>query len=242
MSKLILTLDGVIVKEVELMKTRSTIGRRPYNDIVIDNLAVSGEHAVIENTGQQVILKDLGSTNGTYINGKPIRKQALEIGDKIEIGKYKIEYVESTEITKEEALSKFSQRTPNGAQNSSNPPSPPKSQSSSNPPTSPGTTLPTSLPGPPPTLDGSSIEGPRILVLNGISAGRSLALTKVVSTIGNPSVSVASIIRRVDGYDLAHVTGKAASVNGVSAADSSIALKHGDLIDVGGIELEFLEH
>ena len=48
MPKLIVSIDGVVVKEFQLTKDRSTIGRRPYNDVVIDNLAVSGEHAVIQ--------------------------------------------------------------------------------------------------------------------------------------------------------------------------------------------------
>jgi hypothetical protein len=229
MPKLILSLDGVVVKEVQLSKSRSTIGRRPYNDIVIENLAVSGQHAVLENTGRQVILKDLGSTNGTYVNGKPIRKQALQYGDQIEIGKYKIAYVEKTGHTLPDALSQTDGRAI-------------VNDYSNLPPSEP--TIPAALAAIPPTLDDSAIEGPRVQVLNGASAGRSLALTKVVSTIGNPNVSVASIIRRGnDGYDLAHVTGdQAAMVNGVSAAECSIALKHGDRIDVGGVQLEFLDH
>jgi hypothetical protein len=227
MSKLILSLDGVPVKEVQLSKSRSTIGRRPYNDIVIENLAVSGEHAVIENTGNRVVLKDLGSTNGTYVNGKPIRKQALEYGDQVEIGRYKIRYVESTGNTKPGALGKSDGGTVGGDSGGLI-----------------GPTVPSALSGgAPPTMDGDAIEGPRVRVLNGTSAGKSMALTKVVSTIGKPNVSVASIIRREHGYDLAHVTGdEVATVNGVSAIDGFIALRHGDRIDVGGVQLEFLDH
>ena len=223
MSKLILSLDGVIVKEVQLNKSRSTIGRRPYNDVVIENLAVSGEHAVIEHTGNQVVLKDLGSTNGTYVNGKPIRKQVLEYGDQIEIGRYKIQYAESTGHTLPSGLGKL---PTNGEGNGVV-----------------GATIPAALFVAPPTMDGDAIEGPRVRVLNGASTGKSLALTKVVSTIGKPSVSVASIIRRGGNYDLVHVTGdQVASVNGVAAVDGFIALKHGDRIDVGGVQLEFLDH
>ena len=88
MPKVIVSIDGVVIKEVQLTKDRTTLGRRPYNDIVIDNLAVSGEHAVIQIAEGEAILEDLNSTNGTYINGKAIKKQPLQNNDSIEIGKY----------------------------------------------------------------------------------------------------------------------------------------------------------
>src|SRR5882757_7115181 len=93
MGKLVVSLDGVVIKEVQLTKDRTTLGRRPYNDIVIDNLAVSGEHAVLQMTGNEVYLEDLNSTNGTYVNGKAVKKQLLQNSDTVEIGKYKIKYV-----------------------------------------------------------------------------------------------------------------------------------------------------
>src|SRR5512142_1035696 len=93
MPKMIVSIDGVVIKEVQLSKDRTTLGRRPYNDIVIDNLAVSGEHAVLLMNGNEVFLEDLNSTNGTYVNGKAVKKQLLQNTDTVEIGKYKIKYV-----------------------------------------------------------------------------------------------------------------------------------------------------
>ena len=93
MPKLVVSLDGVVIKEVQLTKDKTTLGRRPYNDIVIDNLAVSGEHAVLQMVGQDVYIEDQNSTNGTYINGRAIKKQLLQHNDTIEIGKYKIKYL-----------------------------------------------------------------------------------------------------------------------------------------------------
>ncbi len=93
MPKMIVSIDGVVIKEVQLTKDRTTLGRRPYNDIVIDNLAVSGEHAVMQMSGGSVTIEDLNSTNGTYVNGKAVKKQQLANDDLIEIGKYKIRYV-----------------------------------------------------------------------------------------------------------------------------------------------------
>ena len=78
MPKMIVSIDGVVIKEVQLTKDRTTLGRRPYNDIVIDNLAVSGEHAVLQLGGNDVFLEDLNSTNGTYVNGKAVKKQLLQ--------------------------------------------------------------------------------------------------------------------------------------------------------------------
>ena len=81
MPKMIVSIDGVVIKEVQLTKERTTLGRRPYNDIVIDNLAVSGEHAVLHMVGSEVQIEDLNSTNGSYVNGKAVKKQALQNGD-----------------------------------------------------------------------------------------------------------------------------------------------------------------
>ena len=85
MSKLVVSLDNVVIKEFQITKDRTTLGRRPYNDIVIDNLAVSGEHAVLLAVGEDVYIEDLNSTNGTYINGKAIKKQLLVHNDTVEI-------------------------------------------------------------------------------------------------------------------------------------------------------------
>ena len=93
MPKMIVSIDGVVIKEVQLTKERTTLGRRPYNDLVIDNLAVSGEHAAFVLEGDTTLVEDLNSTNGTYVNGKAIRRQALAHGDLVEIGKYKIRFV-----------------------------------------------------------------------------------------------------------------------------------------------------
>ena len=81
-----------MIKEVQISKDKTTLGRRPYNDIVIDNLAVI-EHAVMQLSGSDVFIEDLNSTNGTYINGKAVKKQLLNHNDTVEIGKYKIKFL-----------------------------------------------------------------------------------------------------------------------------------------------------
>src|SRR3954471_24857946 len=93
MVKLILSLDGQLIKEFILSKERTSIGRKPHNDIQIDNLAVSGEHAVIMTILNDSFLEDLGSTNGTLVNGQPVKKHFLQNNDVIELGKYKLKFV-----------------------------------------------------------------------------------------------------------------------------------------------------
>ena len=93
MAKLILSMDGLVLKEIPLVKERLTIGRKSHNDIQIDNLAISGDHAAIVNILNDSFLEDLNSTNGTLVNGQPIKKHFLRHGDVIELSKYKLKYM-----------------------------------------------------------------------------------------------------------------------------------------------------
>ena len=93
MAKLVLTFNGDVVKEFELDQETMTIGRKPENDIHIDNLAVSGLHAKILTILNDSFIEDLGSTNGTFIAGDKITKHALKHNDVIAIGKHELKYV-----------------------------------------------------------------------------------------------------------------------------------------------------
>jgi len=218
MGKLVVSLDGVVIKEVQITKDKTTLGRRPYNDIVIDNLAVSGEHAVLQMVGNDVFIEDLNSTNGTYINGKAVKKQLLAHDDTVEIGKYKIKYLaddgqdyEKTMIMK------------------------------------PGAAAPTFMhTAPQPTHSGfgnlAPVQPASIKVLNGAAAGREVSLTKVVTTVGKPGVQVASITKRPGGYVFAHVEGASRpTVNGASLTGESIPLKNGDVIELAGTQMQFIQ-
>ncbi|WP_418317323.1 FHA domain-containing protein [Piscinibacter sakaiensis] len=216
MGKLIVSLEGVVIKEVELTKEKTTLGRRPYNDIVIDNLAVSGEHAVLQKAGNDVFIEDLNSTNGTYINGKAVKKQLLSHNDSVEIGKYKIKYLvddgggyEKTQVFRADASA-------TGAHSSFNP----------------------SGLG---NLSGS-VAPASIKVLNGAAAGREMVLTKVVTTVGKPGVQVASITKRPNGYLFAHVDGaNRPLVNGQPLVGETAPLKNGDVIELAGTQMQFVQ-
>jgi len=103
MAKLILSLDGMVIREYPLTKERTTLGRKPHNDIVIDNLAISGEHAMIMTILNDSFLEDLGSTNGTLVNGQPIKKHFLQNNDVVELGKYKLKYVTEAAVAQTSA-------------------------------------------------------------------------------------------------------------------------------------------
>lgn len=100
MPKIVIMMDGNATKEVKLSKERTAIGRRPYNDIVIEHLAVSGEHAAFLMQSGVVFVEDLNSTNGTFVNGRSVQKQQLQYGDTLEIGKCKIRFEADAEVGK----------------------------------------------------------------------------------------------------------------------------------------------
>lgn len=92
MARLILSLDNQVLAEYNMSKERYTIGRLPDNDVRIDNPAVSGHHSLIINILNDSFLEDLNSTNGTYVNGKLIKKHALQHGDVITIGHHQLRF------------------------------------------------------------------------------------------------------------------------------------------------------
>jgi hypothetical protein len=218
MGKLVVSLDGVVIKEVQITKDKTTLGRRPYNDIVIDNLAVSGEHAVLQMVGNDVFIEDLNSTNGTYINGKAVKKQLLAHNDTVEIGKYKIKYLveDGGDYEKTMVLRQGSYAgSPAGFAHTTN---------------SGFGAL------------GAPVPAASIKVLNGAAAGREVNLTKVVTTVGKPGVQVASITKRPGGYVFAHVEGSLRpTVNGNPLTGDSVHLKNGDVIELAGTQMQFVQ-
>ena len=209
MPKMIVSIDGVVIKEVQLTKDRTTLGRRPYNDIVIDNLAVSGEHAVMQMSGSDVTLEDLNSTNGTYVNGKAIKKQQLQNGDTVEIGKYKIKFVH------EGASDNYEKTTVINSGNVVKPEAP---------------------------AAASAAGNAAIKVMSGAASGREVPLVKVVTTIGKPGVAVAAITRRPHGYVVALVEGtEKPTVNDKPIGTEALDLRHGDMIELAGTRMQFIQ-
>ena len=212
MPKLIVSIDGVVIKEVTLTKDRTSLGRRPYNDVVIDNLAISGEHAAVHLHGEEVEIEDLGCTNGTFLNGQPIKRQRLHNGDVVDIGKYKIRFVHEGQQPSFEKTMIFK----------------------------PGQ-LPTALRGVTASASAPTLQA-SIKVLSGAAAGREVELVKIVTTIGKPGVAVASITRRPHNYVLTHVEGDQITVlNGQPIGTEPVALHSGDVLDLAGTQMQFLQ-
>jgi pSer/pThr/pTyr-binding forkhead associated (FHA) protein len=93
MTKLVLQQGGTVIGEYPLLKPVVTIGRKPDNDLRIDNLAVSGHHARVTKDGDRFMIEDLGSTNGTFIGATRIKEHALSDGMEITVGKYTLRFV-----------------------------------------------------------------------------------------------------------------------------------------------------
>jgi pSer/pThr/pTyr-binding forkhead associated (FHA) protein len=225
MPKMIVSIDGVVIKEVQLTKDRTTLGRRPYNDIVIDNLAVSGEHAVLQLTGNEVYLEDLNSTNGTYVNGKAVKKQLLQNNDTVEIGKYKIKFIN------EAAGASFEKTMVIKAGTVAQPPAQPAAPAAGAAAAAPAAAAA--------DLNGITAS---IKVLSGAAAGREVALVKVVTTIGKPGVAVAAITKRPHGFVVAHVEGSnKPTLNGAAIGPEPVTLKNGDLLELAGTQMQFVQ-
>ncbi|MBH9551830.1 FHA domain-containing protein [Inhella gelatinilytica] len=217
MAKLVLSLDGVVIKEIPLTKDRTTLGRRPYNDIVIDNLAVSGEHAVLQLVGADVLIEDLNSTNGTYLNGKAIKKQQLRANDVVEIGKYKLKYLAEEQGDYDKTMILKPGELP--------------------PVMAPRPASPSGFGGLGPAVGPASIK-----VMSGAAAGREVQLTKVVTTVGKPGVQVASITKRPTGYVFSHVEGpQRPLINGSPILTDGVPLKNGDTIELAGTKMQFVQ-
>ena len=241
MPKMIVSIDGVVIKEVQLTKDRTTLGRRPYNDIVIDNLAVSGEHAVLQLTGNEVYLEDLNSTNGTYVNGKAVKKQQLQNNDTVEIGKYKIKFINEAPGATFEKTMIFKPGMV--------PPVPRPAAAA------PAEVAAGAAPAAAPTaaqsaaaaaavinkpFDPSSMNA-SIKVLSGAAAGREVPLVKVVTTIGKPGVAVAAITKRSNGFVVAHVEGaNKPLLNGSQIGGEPVTLKNGDMLELAGTQMQFV--
>ena len=253
MAKLILSMDGLVLKEINLTKERTTIGRKPHNDIQIDNLAVSGEHAVIVTILQDSFLEDLGSTNGTVVNGQSIKKHFLQNNDIIELGKYKLKYVNETPagVAKAADFEKTMVLRPGAVKPAPGPASVPAPQAAAPAAPAPAAAkMGDTAQGPATTMPPVSAAAPKpaaapqksaaLQLLSGANAGKELDLTKPLTTLGKPGVQVAVITRRPQGFFITHVEGASFPVvNGKPLDAQAHALNDHDVIELAGVKMEF---
>jgi pSer/pThr/pTyr-binding forkhead associated (FHA) protein len=237
MARLMLSLDGQVLAEYNMTKERYTVGRLPDNDVRIDNAAVSGHHALIINILNDSFLEDLNSTNGTYVNGKLIKKHALQHADVITIGHHQLRFVDQEEadadpdefektmvihpssasVEKMNLAARAVQQAASGT----------AATESADARSAPSGTLPTA----------------RLQVLSGAFAGKELELTKALTTLGRPGVQVAGVTRRSEGYYIVHVDsledGNYPVVNGKRIGPRAQKLEDNDVIELAGVKMGF---
>jgi pSer/pThr/pTyr-binding forkhead associated (FHA) protein len=226
MAKLILSMDGLVLKEIMLNKERLTIGRKPSNDIQIDNLAISGEHAAVVTILNDSFLEDLNSTNGTLVNGQSVKKYFLRNNDVVELGKYKLKYMTDMSTAAVSDVDKAVMRRSGGRADALLSPndSPARSNVGATPATPPA----------PHTVAGF------VQLLSGANAGKELELTKTLTTLGKPGMQVAVIAKRPNGFFITHVEGSQFPVvNGVQLDAQAHQLNDHDVIEIAGIKMEF---
>ncbi len=235
-AKLVLTSNSGEKEEVPLTKETTTIGRKPSNDIHIDNLSVSGNHAQVITILEDSFLEDLGSTNGTYVNGKLIKKHALEHGDKITLGKYQITYESSSggndqDFEQTMIIRPGEAGMPEQAGNKEIDKSVQK--------------ISAAMASEAASSSDQSHENKTacLQLLSGANAGKELTLKKALTTIGQPGVQVAAITRRPQGFFLIHVDGgphnTVPKVAGSPIGSNAHQLKDHDIIEVAGVKMEF---
>ncbi len=254
MAKLNFSLDGKLLSEFALDKERITIGRRPTNDIHIDNLAVSGEHAMILTMGNDSFLEDLNSTNGTMVNHKLIKKHVLQHNDVIEFGKYQLKYLSDNQAKKPQTdgfVQTMLVSKPKSAeeQNAVAPvaaaaetatmPVPIQASEQAAEPLPEQTQEEQPLSIPADGLRGAANTA-RLQVLNGANVGQELMLNRAMVKLGMPGVQLAVITKRPHGYFVSHVEGdKRPLVNGQSIGMQAQALNDLDVIELADLKVEF---
>jgi pSer/pThr/pTyr-binding forkhead associated (FHA) protein len=246
MARLMLSLDGSVLAEYNMNKERYTIGRLPDNDIRIDNPAVSGHHSLIINILNDSFLEDLNSTNGTYVNGKLIKKHAMQHGDVITVGHHQLRFVDSQdgaaeqdEFEKTMVITPSSQGEDRIRRVGVAVDQAAKAVASKRP------AAPVGLPNAGIPETATALPKAKLQVLSGAFAGRELELTKALTTLGRPGVQVAAITRRAEGYFIVHVdSGKEndfPQVNGVPIGPQARRLNDNDVVQLAGVKMGFFE-
>jgi pSer/pThr/pTyr-binding forkhead associated (FHA) protein len=243
MSKLILSFESTVLKTFPLDKERVTIGRRPDNDIQVDNLAVSGLHAVVTTVENDSVVEDQHSTNGTMVNGQPIQKHLLQHNDVIELGKHKLRFM--TEAAVAANYQNYAKtmviRRPDVTGASATP----AVAARDIPTVAPIAMKPAVTPKPaaaPEHLSAAPAQEVReaaLKVLSGSAAGRVLDLNKNLTTIGKAGVQVVVFTRRPVGYFMSVVEGDAPLVNGEPLSEQARQLNDQDTIQIANTKMSF---
>ncbi len=216
MAKLVIKLNNNIVDHIEINQGDMKIGRKPGCEIHLDNLSVSGEHANIFSIGEDSFIQDMGSTNGTYVNGKKIAKHHLKNGDLVQIGKYSLAYMHEGEESPADYAKTVIITTPVAPE--------PKAAAAKA----------AAKPAPVPVGQAA------IITLGSSGTSKRIELTKTVTNLGKAGRRAGSITRTAEGYLLAAGGDEAPKLNGRPLSGKNVRLRNGDIIEVAGTRLQFL--
>ena len=231
MAKLILKFNDAVIDQIEVKPGDMAIGRRPGSDVLLDNLAVSGNHANIFTVGEDSFIQDLDSTNGTFINNKKITKHHLKNGDIILIGKHSIIYTNDKVEKSADNFAKTVIINPAG-----------KAAGDAQKPnvTAGLDKKPADTAKPVETASGVDTRQGAIFILSGANSGKRIELTAPVTNLGKTGKPAGTITRKQNSYILsAAKDGEVPKLNGKRVPAQGEELKNGDIIEVGDSRLQF---
>lgn len=218
MAKLIMTLDGAIIREYMIDKDSISIGRKHGNDIQLNDLTVSGRHALITTMGENAYVDDLGSTNGTLLNGARVAKSLLKHSDVIQVGNYQFTFFTADDEEYEPTM--FLRAEIEDTQIMQN--------------------------NPPKANDARGEPLAAVRILNGPLAKKVLELRKPFNTLGFNGIKMAMISRGSDGYTISPIKNTKLRrandipvVNDTQIGDGNTLLKDHDKLQLAGTQMEF---
>jgi pSer/pThr/pTyr-binding forkhead associated (FHA) protein len=217
--KLIMTLDGAIIREYPVNKDSISIGRRHGNDIQVNDMTISGRHALLTNIGNDTFIEDLRTTNGTLVNGNYINKLLLMHGDIIQIGSHQFTYFSEENVEYEPTMFIKAEMDETRMIDSNNPLSD--------------------------DLKGMPLGAAKLL--NGPCANVVMEMRKPHNTIGFKGKKLAMIARNIDGYSISVYQDKKGVsndfvllINGAPITVDSVKLIEHDIIEIAGFQMEFV--
>ena len=244
MAKLVLSQDGIVTREFPIEEEEIGIGRKASNAIQIEDISISGAHArvIVEKNFymdnlKDVYIEDCGSTNGTYVNGKQIKKHMLRHGDVIQIGRHDFKYFDedAPDFDKTVVLSPVTDEMIETAK---------AAKESGKSPAEAAAIAAEKATSPASSSEPETGRKAYVKVLSGPKAGKELELVKSYTSLGNSGTMIV-IAKRQKGYFVSHVTGKSGqqgkfpTVNDNVIGAQSVPLQGHDLIDIDGLKLEF---
>lgn len=216
MPKLILTLDGAVIREYSIDKDSISIGRKHGNDIQLNDLTISGRHSLITTVGENVFIDDLGSTNGSLLNGARIAKSKLQHSDVIQVGNYQFTFFSNEEEDYEPTMFLRAEIEDTKIIDTKQKP----------------------------TVENTGAKLGAVKVLTGPLKDKILELRKAFNTLGFNGSKMAIIARNTSNYTISAIKNEdafnIAMVNGNDLTVDGIELKDHDIIELANTKIEFI--